>query len=205
MAAAYYIIDGYNLMHAAGFARPRYGPGDLERCRNRLLGYLKQRLSSEERDRATVVFDAGQSTGDGSRRIVSDGINILYSDPGSDADSLIESLVASHSSPRQIVVISADHRLQRAARRRRGDFMDSLDFFARLEARGPAPDSSDHPPATPREIETKRGETLTDAETRQWLEVFGQNPDDSGQSSSDALQKEIDAMVREAKRSNRRS
>ena len=26
------VIDGYNLMHAAGLARATYGPGDLERC-----------------------------------------------------------------------------------------------------------------------------------------------------------------------------
>ena len=34
------LIDGYNLMHAAGFARVRYGPGDLERCRLRLLNLV---------------------------------------------------------------------------------------------------------------------------------------------------------------------
>jgi len=58
MAQKFLIIDGYNLMHAAGMARERYGPGDLERCRERLLRFLHSRLTAEERKRTTIVFDA---------------------------------------------------------------------------------------------------------------------------------------------------
>ena len=58
MATPFHIIDGYNLLHAAGLGRPTYGPGDLERCRNRLLSFLRTHLRAAERARTTVVFDA---------------------------------------------------------------------------------------------------------------------------------------------------
>ena len=36
MPLPYHLIDGYNLLHAAGLAREKYGPGDLERALARL-------------------------------------------------------------------------------------------------------------------------------------------------------------------------
>ena len=58
MSASFLIIDGYNVMHAAGLAREKYGPGDLARKRTELLFKLARRLTTEERQRCTVVFDA---------------------------------------------------------------------------------------------------------------------------------------------------
>ncbi len=52
------IIDGYNLMHAAGLALRSYGPGELEACRQRLLQLLSDRLPLTQRRRTRVVFDA---------------------------------------------------------------------------------------------------------------------------------------------------
>ncbi|HCK52509.1 MAG TPA: hypothetical protein DIC23_04775, partial [Planctomycetaceae bacterium] len=64
VATQFLLIDGYNLLHAAGFARKRYGPGQFEKCRQRLLQGLADRLSGEQRGRATVVFDAQQAPAD---------------------------------------------------------------------------------------------------------------------------------------------
>jgi hypothetical protein len=49
-----FLIDGYNLLHAAGMAQQRYARGDLDRARGRLLAWLVARLTSEERQRCTV-------------------------------------------------------------------------------------------------------------------------------------------------------
>ncbi len=57
----YLMIDGYNLLHAAGLARRRYGPGQLERCRAQLLAWLAKHLTDGERERTTVVFDAAEA------------------------------------------------------------------------------------------------------------------------------------------------
>ena len=67
MATPFRIIDGYNLMHAAGMARRRYGPGDLERYRNRFIRLVAARLTEEERARTTIVFDARDPHVDGPR------------------------------------------------------------------------------------------------------------------------------------------
>ena len=45
------LIDGYNLLHAAGLARRRYGRDGLERSRNRLLDLLAGLLTDAERPR----------------------------------------------------------------------------------------------------------------------------------------------------------
>ncbi len=41
------LIDGYNLLHAAGLGRARYGPGDLQRARQALLRKLFELLTPE--------------------------------------------------------------------------------------------------------------------------------------------------------------
>ena len=53
------IIDGYNLMYAAGVVGPR--PGGLARSRQALLNILAAAIEPEERPRTTVVFDAADA------------------------------------------------------------------------------------------------------------------------------------------------
>jgi uncharacterized protein len=170
MSEPFTIIDGYNLMHAAGMARLRYGPGDLERCRTRFLRFLSRRLTAEERDRTTVVFDAGEAPSDMSRRTTLDGMTILFAPAGSDADTAIEELIAAHSAPRRVRVVSSDHRLQKAARRRRGTFVASESFFEQLERRGPVAEPQDRPA---RPGDAKYTGRVPEEETAEWLEIFG--------------------------------
>lgn len=130
----YLIIDGYNLMHAAGIARPRYAPGGLEACRARLHRELSARLDADVLAAAVVVYDAFDSVSDLDREQQHRGVNVLFAGQGRDADSLIERMLRQHSVPRRVIVVSSDHRLHRAARRRRARCVDSEDFWAELEA-----------------------------------------------------------------------
>ena len=129
MKPPYLIIDGYNLMHAAGIARSSYGPGDLERCRNRLTAYLLNLLSSTVIPRTTVVYDAFESVSDDCRYFNVGGLTIIFAPKGTDADSEIELLLQQHSTPKQVVVVSGDHRLHRAAQRRKARCIDSEEFL----------------------------------------------------------------------------
>src|SRR4051794_30536608 len=52
------IIDGYNLMHAAGILGRGVGPGSLERSRLALLHFVVESLDQAELAATTVVFDA---------------------------------------------------------------------------------------------------------------------------------------------------
>ena len=152
------LIDGYNLLHAAGLARERYGVGGLERARNRLLATLAKLLTREERARTVVVFDArgaDQSYLSTQRHA---GMRIEFPSRLKEADDRIEELIAENTAPKGLVVVSGDRRLHTAVQRRRGSFETGPQFLRRLYSRDDdAPAAEDEKPdgnaASAREIE----------------------------------------------------
>ena len=132
VSTPFLLIDGYNLLHAAGLARVRYAPGDLERARHRLLAMLSEKLMPAERLRCTVVFDALEAPYGQSRESQVHDIAVVFAPPGGDADTLIEDLLQGHPAAKQVLVISGDHRLHKAARRRGATPMDSEPFWEQL-------------------------------------------------------------------------
>jgi predicted RNA-binding protein with PIN domain len=127
------IIDGYNLLHAAGILPEAGGPGNLERARGALLNFLAESLPLKERKRTVVVFDAGKNAPRGLSRVVMDReMTIRYAAEYEDADTLIEELISGDSSPRTLTVVSSDHRVQRAARRRKARHVDSDRWFGEI-------------------------------------------------------------------------
>lgn len=135
MSAPFVIIDGYNLLHAAGLARMQYGPGDLERVRQRLLALLAEKLRPAERSRCVIVFDAQQAPTDLRRQGDFHGLSIQFAPAGLDADTVIEQMISRHSSPRRTIVVSSDHRLHQAAKRRSAKPVDSETFLRELDRR----------------------------------------------------------------------
>lgn len=176
MARPYLLIDGYNLLHAAGLARRKYGPQQLQRCRSQLLRYLARHLTAPERQRTTVVFDAAGAPPGLDRHSHYQEISVHFASPGKDADDTIEELIVSHSSPRQIRLVSSDHRLQRSVRKRKGTFLDSEDFVQELEQRGPATDAPDSPDEAPVDQAALKAQNA-EWDTETWLQIFGNSPD----------------------------
>lgn len=161
------LIDGYNLAHAAGLMGRRLGPGGLERARDRLLGLLAASLTAEEISRAIVVFDAGpEAPRDRPRHELLHGISVRYAQLGEEADDELERLIAADSTPRQLTVVSGDHRLHRAARRRRAQAVDSESWLVEIRQRRTAPPS---PPTSP----AKPTAPLSAEEVEGWLREFG--------------------------------
>ncbi|MEW4488036.1 NYN domain-containing protein [Thalassoglobus sp. JC818] len=128
-----FLIDGYNLLHAAGLARVSYGPGDLERCRQRLLHRIRHGLDRAQRARTIVVFDGRGADFRDSSEYRFHGMLVVFSPPGEEADDIIEEQIASHSAPKQLVVISSDHRLHKSARVRRATAIDSEQFLKQID------------------------------------------------------------------------
>lgn len=126
------IIDGYNLMHAAGIVGRGMGPGGLERSRLALLNFLAESLEPSELSATTVVFDARQAPPGLPRSMTHRGLTVQFAAGYENADELIEELICSDSAPRKLVVVSADHRLQKAARRRRARAVDSERWYGDL-------------------------------------------------------------------------
>ncbi len=205
MATPFLIIDGYNLLHAAGLARASYAPGDLQRQRHQLLVRLAGSLSTEERQRSTVVFDAIDAPTGLDREFQHEGIAVLFAEPGHEADELIEQLVSAHSAARNLIVVSSDHRLQRAARSRRAASLDSEAFLARLSRRNEA-DQTTNRPSQSRDSAAKPT-PASDPDVAFWLREFGPidietiaseeeagttHPADPWQQGIDELQRELD-------------
>jgi len=125
------LIDGYNLLHVTGIFG-RGGPGSLERSRRALLNLLAASIPESEIGQATIVFDANDAPPGLPRDVDHHGLQVCYSAGYADADSMIEELIRRHHAPRQLLVVSSDHRVQKAARRRRAKAIDSDVWYAEL-------------------------------------------------------------------------
>lgn len=158
-----FLIDGYNLLHAMGALADPAAPGELERARRKLLNRL--RAAHGERDAAsvTVVFDAARAPA-GARQVGTyRGIRVYFAVAQPEADDLIEELIQRDATPHRLTVVSNDHRIQTAARRRRcpvlgcSDYLDWLDRQRKPRPRAQGPD---------------KPETLSEGETALWLQEF---------------------------------
>ena len=113
----YYLIDGYNLLHALGIvgSRPN-GRITLDLARRQLLEMI-YKAHRDEPEHVTVVFDAAH--GPKKRAETSHkGVHVAFAVNYDQADDLIELLIKKASHPRQITVVSNDRRIQHAAERK---------------------------------------------------------------------------------------
>ena len=156
------LIDGYNLLHAAGVFGETRGPGGFEASRRALLEALA-RLLGDARDKATVVFDATDAPPGLPARSLHDGIQVVFARDYPSADALIEDMIEAHNAPTSLTVVSADNRVIAAARRRRAKAVPSGEWFAELRAaarQSPQPETKPPPPENDYEVE-------------RWLREFG--------------------------------
>ncbi len=173
MALPYHLIDGYNLLHAAGLSRETYGPGDYERARTALLVRICDGLDDGARERTTVVFDAFDPPIDAVSHFRFREVAVRFAVDAGEADHLIEQLIRRHSSPRQLRVVSDDIRVRQAAKRRGAAavkcdaFLRRLDRYVASEGRSVA--ESRLPVASPGD----------------WLDYFGLSGDDAKTGFSD--------------------
>jgi predicted RNA-binding protein with PIN domain len=174
MSAGLLLIDGYNLLHAAGMAQSMYRRGDLLRCRTSLLKLLLSKLTPAEISGTTVVFDARDPPPDRPAAVVVSGIRVLFANPGGDADTLIQKWLERHPSPRRVTLVSSDRLLQRAARSCAAKFVGSEEFVHELERRRAA--SRSRPVSAEMTDESKPGAHATAEQTAYWLKVFGEVP-----------------------------
>jgi predicted RNA-binding protein with PIN domain len=162
------MIDGYNLLHASGILPRRVGPGGLERSRTALLNFLVETLPDKERAATTVVFDAGKPPVLVPRSLVHHGITVRFAVDYTSADELMEELIAKCPTPKRLTVVSSDHRLHRAAKRRKATPIDS-DVWHRQIVR----ERMARLTKTQTE-ETKPDGPLSDVEVQFWLKHFSE-------------------------------
>ncbi len=163
------IIDGYNLLYGANLVGNGVGPRALERSRQALLNFLVASLEPAELSKTIVVFDAASPPPGLPRRYEYEGISVRFASAYDNADELIEELIKADSSPRRLTVVSSDHRLHKAAKRRRATAIDSDRWYGEIlkrrseRAKAPPPINKPASPLPPHEVE-------------RWMKELGQVP-----------------------------
>jgi predicted RNA-binding protein with PIN domain len=164
------LIDGYNLLHVTDiFAEA--GPGtELHRARQALLQFLAASLGDRERSETTIVFDAAGAPPGLSRTESHAGMTVHFAGRHSDADAMIEQLLDECAAPRELVVVSSDHRVQRAARQHGAAYVDSAAWYGDLRSsrrQGGAAESA-----------MKPAESGSPTDVEYWLNEFGDSAAD---------------------------
>jgi predicted RNA-binding protein with PIN domain len=166
-----FLIDGYNLVYAIGLLTGHTGPRGLERARRRLLEILHGVFNADAGE-VTVVFDAARAPPGATGREHYHGLDVRYATGPGAADDLIEELIRQHALPGQLRVVSNDHRIQSAARRRRCQALSCDAFLDWLEQ------DQRQRPQTPSDPEGRT--VLSEQEKQHWLSAFADleaNPD----------------------------
>lgn len=165
-----YLVDGYNLLFFLGLFERRKGQQALQQARVRLLDQLHDALANHD---ITVVFDSARNRGKASvKEQPYRGLRVRFAAGGEFADDVIETLIGQCAVPRNLVVISNDHRIQEAARRKGARAWSCEDYVEHAETGVPAPPV--------RQPEPPRRTQPSHEEVQHWLEEFGDLADDPG-------------------------
>lgn len=167
-----YLIDGYNLMHALGMIQRNAGSGGLEAARTRLLEFLAADFGAKA-NRVTVVFDAKHAPRGVAREQTYRGLQVLFAPNKKSADDAIEDAIEEAATPKSLVVVSNDTRLQNAARRRGARYWshhELLDFFEHQAEKANDDDVDGE----------KRDGLISPEEAKRWMKEFEsiENDDD---------------------------
>jgi predicted RNA-binding protein with PIN domain len=169
------LIDGYNLLHVTGLVG-RAGSG-LQGSREALLRFLASAIETKELPQTTVVFDAAEAPPGLPRVVTHKGMTVRYASDYDDADALIEELIQANNVPRSLTVVSSDHRLQRAAKRRRATFVDSDIWFADAARRRSQSRAQREDAISPT---MSRAAGPSPDEIAYWIKEFAETPQDEG-------------------------
>ena len=140
------LIDGYNVIFGCGLYGKHATVESLARSRQRLLAEIGEHYGKRA-SAVSVVFDAQRVPSSGGTEQLNEfGIDVHYSVGHANADLLIDELIGRHPDPQRLTVVSSDHWVQNAARRRRADFVDAeawyYDELQAAELSESSPDSS---------------------------------------------------------------
>jgi uncharacterized protein len=167
-----WLIDGYNLMHAmVKVSGKDLGPAAHRKERRRFLNMVADKLGAEQARETTVVFDANSPPADFDLETSYKGLTLIFALGDENADARIEQLIAHHSAPKSLTVVSTDRRIRRAATRRKARALTTdafLDLIDRSRSQKPTTGTPPQPTFRARD----RDLPVSDDEATYWLQEF---------------------------------
>jgi predicted RNA-binding protein with PIN domain len=158
-------VDGYNLIFAAARKLPGFDMKQTEAAREALLALLAK-FHSGRSDRVVVFFDGGPEAAHLPKRQSARGMEVIFSEAKSDADSDIKAAISHEANPRAVTVVTSDAAIRHFVERFGATVTDSAAFLEEIEA---ALKESAIPSDEP--IEKYEGSGGDDM--AYWLRVFG--------------------------------
>ena len=177
-----YLLDGYNLWWASEEIGPDNEAGTLEGARQSLIQWLLETLTPELAAKTVLVLDAKNPPKNRTSIYNHQGLMVHFAVGYGEADTLMEEYIELHTAPRNLTVVSSDHRVQRAAKRRRAQAIDSNLWYQRINHEMKAKRSAR------KTDRSKPNQKLSEFEVTAWLQNFGL----AQQGASEALQAEIE-------------
>tara|TARA_B100000945_G_scaffold283992_1_gene253350 strand:- start:155 stop:796 length:642 start_codon:yes stop_codon:yes gene_type:complete len=188
-----FLIDGYNLWWASEDLGPDNDTGTLEGARQSLINWLLATLTPKLAAKTVLVFDAKNPPANRTSIYNYQGLIVHFAVGYGEADTLMEEYIELHTSPRNLTVVSSDHRVQRAAKRRRAQAIDSNLWYQRINH------EMKSKRAAQKTGHSKPNQTLSETEVTAWLQNFGLDQQGAGE----ALQAKIEEELKEKRRRQR--
>jgi predicted RNA-binding protein with PIN domain len=158
-------IDGYNLIFAASRKMGGFDISNTEAARDKLLAILAK-YKSVHSGHITVFFDGGPEAAHLPRRMMTRGLDVLFSDVHSDSDTDIKNAVSHDDNPRGIRVITSDNAIRLFVSGYGAAVTDSAAFLVEVEEA-----LKDHSLPTDEPMEKYEGAAGDDADY--WMKMFG--------------------------------
>ena len=123
-----------------------------------MLVFLATAIEPKWRKLTVVVFDASQAPPGLPREMRQSEMTIRFAPRKTTADDLLEDLIAEEREPKLLLVVSSDHRVQRAARQRGAEYIDSEVWYSqqvqrlKTQAESGQPTNREQPQQSPAEI-----------------------------------------------------
>ena len=154
-----YLIDGHNLIgQFPGLSLD--DPQDEAKLVERLRGFM-----GRTGKRCTVIFDGGLPGGM-SRSLSTPSVQVVFAHGGTTADAIILERIQNLRDPGSVVVVSADQEIVSAALRRRIYVLSPAVFARQINSPAVADEEDPNPHLTPSEV-------------KEWLDLFGVEPDEN--------------------------
>lgn len=177
------LIDGYNLLFALGWTpvrkpRPSDSEVTLRQCRERLSAELAGSLPRSMVGKSVIVYDSANPRDGLPVHQVFRGTHLYFSIAYNSADEALQEILQYHPSPKQLVLISSDHAVQRKATARGARCIESEDWEDAIELFCDSESSSrlekDMKTDSEKDIELEiKTQALQADEREDWLRRFG--------------------------------